>query len=141
MVRFEVEGKPSACHAKTAGSYSVFLRTEGTEERLGFSVMLYSRVSETYSLKVEKRYLAKSFNDASTAQILSFFPFANLADGDRYKRNGIGSALLEQIMDDCRSGGIRLLYVVTEMPEMQAMLMKFGFENALKHLFYLDLLR
>jgi GNAT superfamily N-acetyltransferase len=78
---------------------------------------------------------------ADTAQILSFFPFKFATDGEKYKKHGIGNALLKQIVEDCKSDGVRLVYVVSRVHEMQNLLRKFGFVSPQPDLFNLDLLR
>jgi len=74
-------------------------------------------------------------SEDKAAMIEEFFkiPFEEL------KRKGIGSAILDEILEKCKSEGAKAAYCCTKKPEMQTLLTeKFGFQRT--PYFYLKIL-
>lgn len=73
-------------------------------------------------------------SEDKAAMIEEFFkiPFEEL------KRKGIGSAILDEVLEKCKSEAVAAAYCCTTKPEMQALLTKFGFQRT--EYFYLKIL-
>jgi hypothetical protein len=116
--------------------YTVNLTENGSSKRLGFFSVGPIDIDTWPYLK--EFYGRNGISEGDRlVELFNFYPFGNLYGDNRphreeseYRHKHVGEAILERIIEDYRSEGVAAIVGVNrDVPEMQSLLRKVGFEN------------
>jgi hypothetical protein len=116
--------------------YTVNIINEGLSTMLGF--MSVGPISTNTWPYLKEFYGRNGIKDGDRlVELINFYPFGNLygdnrphADDGEYRHKHVGEAILERVIEDYRSVGIAAIVGVNmDVPSMQGLLRKVGFEN------------
>ncbi len=112
----------------------IFYRVMHDDERSGEVRVVYSAVLDYEGTIKDKAVELGLSPEELIAQITDFYPNGKTGDWSDdaivpFMRQGVGSELLERVVEDSVTKGARLMYVETGKDSMRAFLQKKGFQE------------
>ena len=99
----------------------------------GRARIIFNKVQELKSCLLDRIYSqfrARGLQPQDTFAVLYHFYLNGVGYSEERMRQGVGSRVLKEIIDDCREEGVRALYVITKSDSLQAFLEKKRFTCA-----------
>ena len=123
-------------------NYHVFLTRPGSseEKEIGHAGVVYRKVSDIQYLKMHAIFTNAGLKeDDKIAMINTFYPIPfeekdtptgkKLVPSGEISQKGIGRAVMNEVLERCKSEGAAAVYCCTTKPTMQILLGKFEFQK------------
>jgi len=113
--------------------YQVYMTAPGSlEKRTGYVSWGYKKIGNIEDWDTRSKLKEDNLNDeASIANIRTFYPFRYVPEAERQAliKNGVGGAILKWLIRECKCDGLAGIYCESVEPEMQKLLVEFGFKR------------